>query len=142
MSLILEQTIEKFTMTQTKDGKLKMILEAEFAVINEKENVAHLKLPIIKFYDNGSYSSTLISETADIDLETYDVKGGGKCVVKTADNKNLQTTDLMYNSGKNLIYSNNNVEIKSPGQIIHGTKFYADTKLEKITITNQQTILC
>jgi LPS export ABC transporter protein LptC len=136
-----ERTIEKFTITQTEDGKLKMIIEAESAIIDEKGSIAHLKLPIVKFYDKGNYVSTLITESADINLETYDVKGIGKCVVDTANNEHLQTTDLMYNAKKNLIYSDNNVKIKKTGQTIYGTRFDADTKLETVTIENQRTVL-
>jgi LPS export ABC transporter protein LptC len=136
-----EQTIEKFTITQTEGGKLKMMLEAESAVIDEKGNIAHLKLPIVKFYDKGNYVSTLITENADINLETYDVKGIEKCIVDTANNEHLQTIDLMYNAKKNLIYSDNDVKIKKPGQTIYGTRFDADTKLEKIAIKNHRTVL-
>jgi LPS export ABC transporter protein LptC len=136
-----EQTIEKFTVTQTEDGKLKIILEAESAVIDEKRNIARLKLPIVKFYDKGDYVCTLVTEIADINLKTYDIKGIGKCIIDTANNEHLETTDLMYNSKKNLIYSDNEVKIKKPGQTICGTRFDADTKLERVTIKNQRTVL-
>jgi LPS export ABC transporter protein LptC len=136
-----ECTIEEFTITQTEDGKLKMTIEAESAIIDEEGNVVHLKLPIVKFYDKGNYVSMLIIESADINLKTYDVKGIGKCVIDTANNEHLQTTDLMYNAKKNLIYSDNNVKIKKPGQTIYGTRFDADTKLETVTIKNQRTVL-
>ncbi|MDR2811616.1 MAG: LPS export ABC transporter periplasmic protein LptC [Endomicrobium sp.] len=136
-----KHTIEKFTITQTENGKLKMIIEAESAIIDEKWSIAHLKLPIVKFYDKGNYVSTLTAESADINLETYGVKGIGKCVIDTANNEHLQTTNLMYNAKKNLLYSNNNVKIKKPGQMIYGTRFDADAKLETITIKNQRAVL-
>jgi LPS export ABC transporter protein LptC len=141
MPLLSEQSIEKFTITQIEDGKLKMIIEAESAIIDEKGSIAHLKLPIVQFYDKGNYVSTLITESADINLETYDVKGIGKCVIDTANNEHLQTKDLMYNAKKNLIYSDNNVKIKKHGRTIYGMRFDADTKLETITIKNQRTVL-
>jgi LPS export ABC transporter protein LptC len=138
---VAEQTIEQFSITQTAEGKLKMILEAEFAVVDEKGSVAHLQCPMVKFYDNGNYVSTLIMENADINLETYDVSGIGKCKIDGANNEHLETTDLMYRSKGNLIYSDNDVTIKKPGQIVHGTRFNADTKLETISVENQKTIL-
>ncbi len=52
-----EQTIQEFTITETHEGKLEMILKAKSAVVNESKNIAHLKLPIIKFYDKGNYIS-------------------------------------------------------------------------------------
>ncbi|MDR1087047.1 MAG: LPS export ABC transporter periplasmic protein LptC [Endomicrobium sp.] len=135
-----EQTIEKFAITQTENGKLKMMLEAKTAIIDEKTNIAHLSLPIVKFYDKGNYASTLITEKVDINLDTNDVRGIGKCIVDTANKEHIQTTDLMYNAKKNLIYSDNDVKIKKPGQTIFGTRFDADTKLEKITIKNQRAV--
>jgi LPS export ABC transporter protein LptC len=132
--------VEKFTITKIENGKLKMIIEADSAIIDEKENVAHLKLSVVKFYDKGSYVSTLITESADINLETYDVKGIGKCIIDTANNEQLQTTDLMYNTKKNLIYSDNNVRIKKSGYMIYGTRFDADIKFETVTIKNQRTV--
>jgi LPS export ABC transporter protein LptC len=142
MPPISGHTIEEFTITQTENGKLKMIIEAESAIIDEKRSIAHLKLPIVKFYDNGNYVSTLITESAGINLETCDIKGIGKCVIDTVNNEHLQTTDLMYNAKKNLIYSYNNVEIKKSGQTIYGMRFDADTKLETVTINkNQRTVL-
>ncbi|MDR3306822.1 MAG: LPS export ABC transporter periplasmic protein LptC [Endomicrobium sp.] len=136
-----ERTIEKFAITQTEDGKLKMMLEAASAIVDEDGNSARLKLPIVKFYDKGNYVSTLITESADINLETYDVKGIGKCVIDAANNGRLQTTDLTYDAKKNLISSDNNVKIKKPGETIYGTRFDADTKLETVTIKNQRMVL-
>ncbi|MDR1418101.1 MAG: LPS export ABC transporter periplasmic protein LptC [Endomicrobium sp.] len=137
---ISEQTIEKFTITQTSDGKLKMILEAESAIINDEDQIANLKLPIIKFYNNGEYVSTLVTEKAKINMETYDIEGFGKCTIDNSDNEQLQTTDLMYVASKELIYSNKNIEITKPDQKIYGTSFQSDVKLENIVIKNQRTV--
>ncbi|MDR0723747.1 MAG: LPS export ABC transporter periplasmic protein LptC [Endomicrobium sp.] len=138
---ISEQTIEKFTITQTNDGKLKMILEAESAIINEENQIASLKLPIIRFYDNGKYVSTLVTEKAKINMETYDIKGVGRCTIDTADNEQLKTTDLMYEASKELIYSNKDIEITKPDQKIYGTSFESDVKLDNIVIKNQRTVI-
>jgi LPS export ABC transporter protein LptC len=136
-----EQAIEKFTITQTDEGKLKMILEAESAIIDDSKNIAHLKLPVIKFYDKGEYVSMLVTESAIINMETYDVRGIGKCTVDSAKNEHLQTTDLMYDAKKELIYSDNDVKIVRPKEIVYGTSFKADTKLDNIVIKNQRTVL-
>jgi LPS export ABC transporter protein LptC len=137
-----ERAIEKFSMAQTEDGKLKMMLEAESADINESENSANLKLPEVKFYDKGEYVSTLNAERAIINLETYDVKGIGRCVIVTADNEHLETTDLMYNAKESLLYSDNDVKIEKTGHNrISGKGFNANTKLQTITIKNQHTVL-
>lgn len=133
-----EQAVEKFTITETEEGKLKMVLESESAVINEEKKVATLKLPRVKFYKNGEYVSTLITESATINLETYDVSGHGKCTVDTADNEHLQTTDLQYNAKKDIVFSKNDVKLTRQDEIVYGKGFEADTKLERIIIRKQR----
>jgi LPS export ABC transporter protein LptC len=136
-----ERTIEKFSIAQTEEGKLKMMLEAESADIDEDENTANLELPEVKFYDKGEYSSTLVAERAIINLKTYDVRGIGKCVICTANDEHLETTDLMYNAKDRLLYSDNDVKVKRPGQTIYGKGFNADTKLQKVTIKKQRMVI-
>ncbi|GHT09141.1 hypothetical protein AGMMS49532_06220 [Endomicrobiia bacterium] len=138
---IAEQIIEEFTITETHEGKLGMILKAESAIVNESENIAHLKLPVIKFYDKGSYISTFVAESADINMDTYDIKGNGKCTVNSANNEYLQTESLIYNAKEELIYSNNNVKITRPSGTVCGTSFRSDTKLDKIVIKNQRILI-
>jgi LPS export ABC transporter protein LptC len=138
---ISEQTIERFTITETHDGKLGMILKAESAIVNERENIAHLKLPVIKFYDKGGYISTFVAESADINMDTYDIKGNGKCTVNSANNECLQTENLIYNAKKELIYSDNNIKITRPSETVYGTSFKSDTKLDKIVIKNQRILI-
>jgi LPS export ABC transporter protein LptC len=136
-----ERTIEKFSIAQIEEGKLKMMLEAESADIDEDENTANLELPEVKFYDKGKYSSTLVAERAIIDLRTYDVRGIGKCVIHTVNDEHLETTDLMYNAKKSWLYSDTDVEVKRPGQTIYGKGFNADTKLQKVTIKKQRMVI-
>ncbi|MCL2485631.1 MAG: LPS export ABC transporter periplasmic protein LptC [Endomicrobia bacterium] len=136
-----EQAVEKFTITETESGKLKMILESESAIINEDKKIAYLKLPRVKFYQDGQYSSTLVSESATINLETYDISGHGKCTVDTVDNEHLQTTNLQYNAKEEKVYSKHDVVIKRQNETVYGKSFEADTKLEKIVIKQQKVIL-
>jgi LPS export ABC transporter protein LptC len=138
---ISEQAIEKFTITQTNEGKLKMILEAESATINEETQIANLKLPIVKFYNSGDYASTFVAEKAKINMETYDIEGVGKCTIDTIDNGQLQTMDLMYDASKGLIYSNRDIVITKLGQKIYGTSFRSDTRLDNIIIKDQRTVI-
>lgn len=135
---IAEQAVEKFTITETEEGKLKMVLESESAVINEEKKRAVLKLPRVKFYKDGEYVSTLITESATINLDTYDVFGHGKCTVDTANNEHLQTTDLQYNAKKDIVFSKNDVKLTRQDEIVYGKGFEADTKLEKIIIKKQR----
>jgi LPS export ABC transporter protein LptC len=140
-SLVGQHVIEKFTVTQTEGGKLKMILESESAIIDEQSNITKIEHPTMKFYRDGQYASTLIMESAQIDLETYDVKGHGNCVIDTFENEHLQTTDLEYDSKNKKVFSKNEVTIERSGETLYGTAFEADTNLDNVVIENQKIVI-
>lgn len=136
-----EQTIEKFVITETKDGKIKTILEAESAVIDEEKKVAYLKLPKVKFYDNGKYQSILIAESGQIDMETNNIKAFGKCTVDTIQNEYLQTRDVTYDANKKMIYSSSDIKITKGNDVVYGKGFESDTDLKNIVIKKQRIII-
>ena len=136
-----EQTIEKFVITETKDGNIKTILEAESAVIDEDKKIAMLTLPKVKFYDKGKYKSILIAESGEINMETNNVKAFGKCTVDTVNNEYLQTRDVFYDAKKQLIYSNNDIKITRGKDVIYGKGFESDTDLQNIVIKKQRIII-
>ena len=125
-----EQTIEKFVITETKDGNIKTILEAESAIIDEDNKIAKLTLPKVKFYEDGKYKSILIAESGEVNMETNSVKALGKCTVETVDNEYLQTRDVSYDATKQLIYSDSDIKITKGKDVIYGKGFQSDTDLE------------
>ena len=136
-----EQTIEKFVITETKDGNIKTILESESAIIDEDNKIATLKLPKVKFYEDGKYKSILIAESGEINMETNDIKALGKCTVETADNEYLQTRDVSFNAKKRLIYSDSDIKITKGKDVIYGKGFESDTDLKNIVIKKQRIII-
>lgn len=136
-----EQTIEKFVITETKDGKIKTILEAESAIIDEDNKLAKLKLPKVKFYEDGKYQSILIAEEGEINMETNNVKAFGKCTVETVNNEYLQTRDVSYDAKKQLIYSDSDIKITKDKDVMYGKGFESDTELKNIVIKKQRIII-
>ena len=137
-SITKEQTIEKFVITETKDGKIKTILEAKSAIIYEDKKIAYLTLPKVKFYEEGKYKSTLIAETGEINLNTNNIKAFGKCSVDTVENEHLQTRDVTYNANKKIIYSDNDIKITRGKDVIYGKGFKSDIDLNNIEIKHQK----
>lgn len=136
-----EQTIEKFVITETKDGNIKTILEAESAVIDEDKKIAKLSLPKVKFYEDGKYRSILIAESGEINMENNSVKAFGKCTVETVDNEYLQTRDVSYDATKQLIYSDSDIKITKGNDVVYGKGFESDTDLKNIVIKKQRIII-
>jgi LPS export ABC transporter protein LptC len=136
-----KQTIEMVTIIKTQNGKLEMILKANFASIDESKNIAHLRLPMVKFYDRGKHVSTFIAESADVDMEMYDIRGHGKCIISSLNYGSLETRDLMYSANKKNIYTDNDVKVVRQGEKIYGTSLESDVKLEKIIIRDPRVML-
>lgn len=136
-----EQTIEKFVITETKDGNIKTILESESAVIDEDKKIAILQLPKVKFYEEGKYRSILIAESGEINLDTNNVKAFGKCTVETVDNEYLQTRDVTYDANKKIIFSDNDIKITKGNDVIYGKGFESDTDLKNIVIKHQRIVI-
>ena len=136
-----EQTIEKFVITETKDGQIKTILEAESAIIDEDNKIAKLKLPKVKFYEDGKFQSILIAEEGQINMDTNDVKAFGKCTVETVNNEYLQTRDVSYDAKKQLIYSDSDIKITKDKDVMYGKGFESDTDLKNIVIKKQRIII-
>ncbi len=134
----VEQTIEKFIITETKDGKIKTILESESAIIYEDKKLAYLTAPKVKFYEDGKYKSTLIAETGEINLDTNNIKAFGECTVDTAEKEHLQTRDVTYDDNKKIIYSDNDIKITRGKDVIYGKGFKSDTDLNNIEIKHQK----
>jgi len=136
-----EQTIEKFVITETKEGKINTILEAESAVIDENNKTVHLMLPQVKFYQDGKFTSVLISETGEVNLENNNIKALGKCTLDTANNEHMQTRDVFYDASTKIISSDNDIKITRKSEIIYGKGFKSDVDLNKIAIKKQRVII-
>ena len=135
------QTIENFVITETKAGKIKTILNSDIAVIKESEQIVFLTKPVVKFYDNGKYSATLIAKTGQINLDTNNVKAIGECKVLTANDEVLETKDVNYDHVKERVYSDSDIKITRGKDVIYGKGFESDTKLNNIVIKNQRIVL-
>ena len=132
------QTIENFVVTETKDGKIKTVLNSDIAVIKESENVAFLTKPVVKFYDDGKYSATLTARTGQISLDTNNVRTIGECTVVTANGEVLETKDVNYDHIKERVSSDSDIKITKGKDVIYGKGFESDTKLNNIIIKNQR----
>lgn len=138
---IPEQALEKFTVTETENGRPHWVLEAASAQIVEAEKKALLQQPRIKFYENGSYVSTLVAEKGRINTDSYDIWGEGKCVLDTSKGERLETSNLHYRSDIKKIVTDENVTLTRPKEIIYGKGFEATPNLENIVIKKQRMLL-
>ncbi|GHT54722.1 hypothetical protein AGMMS50233_03440 [Endomicrobiia bacterium] len=139
---VSKQTIKKVFVTQTEKGKIKFTVESESVVINESENIAYLKLPVVKFYDDkGKLTLSFVMKKAEVNILTYDINGIGECTIDSVNNGNIQTSDLFYNAKEELLYGDHDVTITRPGETVSGKSFKYDVKLDKMIIKDQRTAI-
>jgi len=139
VSEIPDQAIEKFTITETKDGKTHWVIDSPTAKIYEDQKKALLTAPVIRFFENGKYASTITAEKGSVDMNTYDIIGNGKCTVTTVKGESLETSNLRYLSQAQKIVTDENVILVKKGSIVHGKGMEAAPDLSTITIRNQTT---
>lgn len=135
---IPEQAIEKFNITETEKGVPHWVLDASTAQILESEKKVLLSSPIIKFYENGKYVSTLVAAKGRINTENYDMWGDGNCLLTTAKGETLETSNLHYRSDVKRVFTDEKVKLVRPDETIYGVGLEATPDLETILIKKQR----
>jgi LPS export ABC transporter protein LptC len=140
-SSLPEQALERFSVTETREGNRHWTLDASAAQIMEEQKKVFMQSPRVKFFENGEQTSTLIAERGRIDLTTYDVWGEGKCIVTTSRGDRLETSDLHYRSDVQKIVTDAPVKLERERETVEGIGFEATPDLETITIRKQKVTL-
>ncbi len=133
-----EQALEKFSVTETKQGKPHWTLTAESAQIMEAEKKAYLQAPVVKFFKEGEQVSTLTAQKGRINTENYDIWGDGNCVLETNEGERLVTKNLHYVSETQKIVTDEKVVLTRQKEIVTGVGMEATPDLENITIRKQR----
>ena len=135
---IPEQAIEKFNVTETEKGLPHWVLDADSAQILETQKRVLLSSPVIKFYQDGKYVSTLVAASGRINTDNYDIWGDSRCVLTTAKNERLETSNLHYRSDIKKVVTQDRVKLIKPDETIYGEGMEATPDLESITIKKQR----
>lgn len=133
-----EQVIEKFSVTDAKNGKTNWTLEADSAQVLEKENKILLHKPVVHFYSQANTTSKLIANEGEVNSVTYDMTCWGKCLLESSKGESLKTESLSYSSAEKKIFTEDKVVLIRQGQKIVGKGFQATPDLESIIIKNQE----
>jgi len=136
-----EQGLEKFTVSETREGKPNWVLEAASAQILEKQKRVLMQKPEIKFYQKGEFSSTLTAKNGRINTDTYDIWADGDCELKTVKGETLTTKNMVYTSSTSKVSTNEFVRIERPDEVIEGVGMEASPNLEDITIKKQRVVM-
>lgn len=125
-----ELPVEELTNSEiiyTENGmlKVKIISNKMERFVNDEDRVELFDGVHFDFYrlDLKNQKSVLTSEIASINNTTNIMKASQNVILKSSDNKELQTEELIWDKNKGLIYTDIDVVIRTEDEIISGIGF-------------------
>ncbi|GAB1429702.1 hypothetical protein MASR2M18_05340 [Ignavibacteria bacterium] len=130
-------TIWDFSMTLMDSSRIKATISSARAIVNEKGQETTLdsavKVEFMSVYSRRV--GMLTSDSAKIDDRTRNMFAYGNVkVVSDSTNVILTTPMLMWNNGKQLLFTTEKVHIVTPTEIIDGIGFESDQYLKNYKI--------
>lgn len=127
-------TLEKFCLTETKNGHKLWVLSAEAAWVYDE--IIKIDAVKIKFYNEDHVEfSILYAPGGQLNTETHNILVGDSVYVVTDDSTKLFTDSLFWQNDSQRIVTNAAVKImKQDGTVIEGTGLKTDPYLKKIEI--------
>jgi len=137
-----DQIIEDFFLIETEGEEVVWKLTAKRADIYNDVNRAEITVVKVDFYEEGEYTSTLTSDTGEIDTMTNDMVARGHVVVNSMkEGAVLKTDELMWQSHTGLIVSEYPVTMERGDGIIKGQGFTATPGLSEFKTSDMEAIL-
>ncbi len=132
---VFEQTINKFTVVQTKMGKEEWKMEAQSAKIDEKEESCIVDKPWVEIYDEGEVVSVLSADKGITYSDTGNMEIEGNVEIHSLVNDiKIRTQKMRWDSNKKLIISDDFIEEERENIFITGWGLEATPDLSKIVI--------
>jgi LPS export ABC transporter protein LptC len=137
-----DQIIEDFFLIETDGEEVVWKLTAERAEIYNEQHRADITTVKVDFYEEGEYTSTLTSDTGEIDTITNDMVAKGNVVVNSMkEGAVLKTDELMWQSHTGLIVSEYPVTMERGEGIINGQGFTATPGLSEFKTTDMVAVV-
>lgn len=136
------QTLEDFTLRQTRKGKLAYLLRAQLAVLRENDQKAALTEPRMELFENGKTSVRVRSRTGNADLATSHVHLASSVVLDLIEERStMKTEELFYDDKRSVFFTEGPVTLERPGAIVRGRGFEADHRGSSARIFNQESVI-
>lgn len=141
----LKPTINGFSLLKIKNGKISWKIEAQEAVIDDKEKIIKIKNGNLKIYNTNNQKINIANikfASAEYDTNTENIMFLGKNIINTVENEKIIAYDINYIYKDNKIYSEKEIEINKDGNIIKGIGFetldgFQTIRIYKNVITTQ-----
>ena len=136
------QTLEDFSMSQSRRGKPGWTLSAHLGVLKEDRDETLLTEPRMEFYQDGRVASKVESRHGVVELATHDVLLSSSVVLTSVDENSVLTTDeLKYSAAKAKFFTDKHIELRRPGTVLKGRGLEANAKLTEFRIYHQESVV-
>ncbi len=130
-----EQMLVRSYILSTHEGHYRWKMEADTIYDYGKTYMVYgLKL---WFFEGDRVSSTIVADSGLMDKSTRNMRAMGNVLVVTYDSIRLKTDVLIWDEGKERIYTDDTVEIVQGDRVLRGIGFESDPSLQHIVIRRQ-----
>lgn len=129
-----EQQFRDYRLIESKQGVKQWLLESDLMQKFAGDQDIHLVTVHMKFYRDGEYFSTLISDSGRANLNNKNLFAWGNVEVKTHDGRRLETSELYYDDERGIIYNDVFDRLTRGEDIVTGIGLEATPDLEYIEI--------
>lgn len=132
--------VKNFSVAESDAVSSHWRLDAESAVLLDKEGLMRFIAPHIKFYDGDAVSSEITSKFGLMRTREKAAELTGDVAVNSRkDGMRLMTTKLYYSSARGKIWTEEPVTIYKDRTVIKGRGFTANPDMSEIEIEHQET---
>jgi LPS export ABC transporter protein LptC len=137
-SVVPDQEIDGFTLTQTREGAKVWVLTAAHALVFEDPGRIEMTRFRVDFYDEkGSVRSTLTADNGTLLERTNDMDAYGHVVLVAEDGTRLTTEHLTWNERTGKIESEREVRVVRGRDEFTGVGIEADPDLKNIKVKSE-----
>ena len=137
-SVVPDQEIEGFALTQTRDGEKMWVLSADHALVFEDAGRVEMTKFRVDFFDDmGGVRSTMTARNGFLMRRTSDMEAFGDVVVTSEDGTRLTTERLTWDERTGRIESDRFVRVVQGRDEFTGIGLEADPDLKNIRVHSE-----
>ena len=129
-----EQQFRDYRLIESDEGVKQWLLESDVMQKFAGDQYLHLVTVRMKFYRDGEFFSTLISDSGRANVNTKNLFAWGNVEVTTHDGRRLETSELHYDDERGIIYNDVFDRLTRGEDVVTGIGLEATPDLEYIEI--------
>lgn len=138
----IRQKISQFSLTQTKNGKIRWILNSNLATFLESNEINLGEAKLIIFGNKEEDTLNITGSHGEVNQRTKDIKLWGNVVGVLSDGTQFYTQEVYWSESRGKIYTLPNTKVKMiyKDSIVNGEELSIDPEMETADLKNVQGI--